>query len=318
MQPRISIIVPIYKVEPYLRRCVDSILHQTYQNLEVILVDDGSPDNCGAICDEYAAKDPRVRVIHKENGGLSDARNAGMAIMTGAYISFVDSDDALPADALEYMLRLAVKEQADLVIGENIRFEEELPDVKDEVATVSVRNREETMEDFFRNGCAAWGRLYRREIHEGILFPVGEINEDEAIVLKILDNCEKVVNTSAVVYEYRCRPESITTASFSEKKLDWAKHCRDNLAFVRERYPELEQLAVARYRASILWALTEIAISDGSFEKSVNELMEELRNSAWTFWWVPFAFWQDRIRMMLLLCGPFSLYRMFIRKKRGI
>ena len=104
MSERISVIVPVYKVEPYLRRCVDSILAQTYTNLEVILVDDGSPDDCPAICDEYARIDSRVKVIHKENGGLSDARNAGMAMMNGEYLMFVDSDDCLTADAVEVLL----------------------------------------------------------------------------------------------------------------------------------------------------------------------------------------------------------------------
>jgi hypothetical protein len=176
----------------------------------------------------------------------------------------------------------------------------------------------EAMEEFFQNGCAAWGKLYRREIHEGIPFPDGEINEDEAIVLQILDRCNRIAYTNRVVYFYRCRAESITTSVFSEKKLAWVKHCRDNLAFIREKYPELEHLALARYRTSILWSLTEIAISRDSFENAVTKLTKELRDNAWVFWNAPFAFWQDRIRMMLLLIGPFSLYRMFIRKKRGI
>ena len=112
MEPLISVIVPVYKVETYLHQCVDSILNQTYRNLEVILVDDGSPDGCPAICDEYAAMDNRVKVIHKKNGGLSDARNAGMAISRGEFLNFVDSDDVLPVDALENMLRLVLIEQA--------------------------------------------------------------------------------------------------------------------------------------------------------------------------------------------------------------
>ena len=116
-QPLISIIVPIYRVEQYLDACVQSLINQTYPDLEIILVDDGSPDNCGAICDDYAAKDPRIKVIHKENGGLSDARNAGMAISTGAYLSCVDSDDLLPYDALQVMVDIALRENVELVIG---------------------------------------------------------------------------------------------------------------------------------------------------------------------------------------------------------
>mgnify|MGYP002514978694 CR=1 FL=1 len=124
MEPLISVIVPVYKVEQYLHQCVDSILNQTYRNLEVILVDDGSPDGCPAICNVYAEKDERVRVIHKVNGGLSDARNAGMAVMNGEYLSFVDSDDLLPVDAVETLLKIAVEEDADLVLGGYNRFED--------------------------------------------------------------------------------------------------------------------------------------------------------------------------------------------------
>ena len=113
----ISVIVPVYKVEPYLHKCLDSILSQTYQNLEIILVDDGSPDRCGAICDEYAQKDPRVKVIHKENGGIATARNAGMRIAAGDYWMFVDSDDWLEADAISNLYQLLAEYNADLAIG---------------------------------------------------------------------------------------------------------------------------------------------------------------------------------------------------------
>ena len=118
-QPLVSIIVPIYKVEPYLRRCLDSIVNQSYTNLEIILVDDGSPDNCPQICDEYASKDNRIKVIHKKNGGLSDARNAGLDICKGEYISFVDSDDWVDEKYIETLLDLAIKENVDIAIGEH-------------------------------------------------------------------------------------------------------------------------------------------------------------------------------------------------------
>ena len=120
-QPLVSIIVPIYKVEPYLRRCLNSIVNQTYTNLEIILVDDGSPDGCPQICDEYAAKDKRIVVIHKKNGGLSDARNTGLDICKGEYISFVDSDDWVDEGYIEKLLSFTQKENADIAIGENIR-----------------------------------------------------------------------------------------------------------------------------------------------------------------------------------------------------
>lgn len=318
MEPLISIIVPVYKVEPYLRKCVDSILNQSYRNLEIILVDDGSPDNCGAICDAYAKQDQRVKVIHKDNGGLSIARNIGMAAATGKYLSFLDSDDIFPPAAMETLLNALEAEDAQIAIGSHLRFSDVPPD--DDYANVFVHcmSKTEAMEDMLKNGCASWARLYHRSVHSDVLFPDGEINEDEAIVLRLLDKCEKIVKTTAVVYYYRCRPESITTVSFHPKKLIWVQHCRDNLAFIRRKYPQLERFAVSRYRASILWSLTEIAISNGSFEKYSTDLINELRKNARLFWRVPFVFWQDRIRMIVLLCAPFSLYRLFIRKKRRI
>lgn len=107
LQPLISVIVPCYNVEEYLPKCIESILNQTYRNLEILLVDDGSPDNCGRICDEYAAKDSRIRIIHKKNGGLSDARNAALDVMTGEYVTFIDSDDYVSDDYVEYLYPLA-------------------------------------------------------------------------------------------------------------------------------------------------------------------------------------------------------------------
>lgn len=298
MEPLISVIVPVYKVEQYLHQCVDSILNQTYHNLEVILVDDGSPDSCPAICDEYAEMDHRVRVIHKENGGLSDARNAGMAVMNGEYLSFVDSDDLLPADAIETLHKIAVEENTDLVIGGHNRFED-VPAESSNVETFVQRwTPVEAMADMLRNGCASWARLYRCELHQPILFPVGEINEDEAIVLSLLEKCKTIAVTNAVVYYYRCRPESITTTVFNRKKMAWVKHCRDNLAIIREKYPQLEKDALARYRGSILWILREICMQGLGFDKEWKSLRSELRQSFAAFWKTTTL--RDKILMLFL------------------
>lgn len=313
MKPLISVIVPVYKVEQYLNKCVDSILNQTYTNLEVILVDDGSPDSCGAICDGYAAKDPRVRVIHKENGGLSDARNAGMAMARGEYLSFADSDDMLPERAFEILHQIAVEKKADLVIGGYRRFTEEPQDETDDSVTIRCFSKVEAMKDFLCNGCASWARLYRREIHAPVLFPVGEINEDEAIVLRLLDVCDRIVLTDQVVYHYRCRPESITTASFSEKKLAWVKHCRDNLAFIREKYPQLEADALARYRNSVLWLMREISLQKAGYGGHWNSLRRELEAHFGLFW--AGAGNRDRILMILFRYFPRKLaYTLFSKR----
>lgn len=317
MEPLISVIVPVYKVEPYLRKCVDSILNQTYRNLEVILVDDGSPDNCGAICDEYAAIDSRVRVIHKPNGGLSDARNAGLQAMSGSFLAFVDSDDMLPQRSLEILVNAAKETQADLVIGNHVRFEDTPPPLPTTASAIQTITNVDAMAQMFRGGCASWARLYRREVHKSILFPVGEINEDEANVLRILERCDRVALTNEAVYFYRCRPESITTMAFSPKKLVWIKHCRENLAFVQEKYPELELFAAARYRGSLLWAFREVALSGHSFPEEVKTLKKELRNNHVLFDRTPFETRTDKLRYLLLKHFPLGVYKTVLRLRHS-
>ena len=315
MRPLISVIVPVYRVEPYLRRCVDSILNQTCADLEVILVDDGSPDNCGAICDEYAQKDARVRVLHRENGGLSDARNAGMETACGAYLAFVDSDDLLPEDSLEKLLRIAREQQADLVIGGHRRFEGEPREAPVPAETVRCMTGEEAMMDFLDHGCASWARLYRRELHRDLRFPVGELNEDEAVVLPLLERCSRIAKTDAVVYHYRVRPESITTGAFRVQKLDWVKHCRENLAFLRERHPRLEQAGLERYRRSLLWALREMALSEADFPQAVRQVKLELRAQRKQLEKVGFRSGQEHFAYLLAQYAPFSVYRTVLRMR---
>lgn len=314
-------IIPIYKVEAYLKECVESVLSQSYTNLEIILVDDGSPDGCPAICDSFGAADSRVIVIHQKNGGLSDARNAGLRAATGDYFYFVDSDDRLPTYSVAWMVDCIHSTKADMVIAGFERFSDETGDVFSSTCPsgneiITEMTRAEAMKDFYRDGCQAWAVLYKREVHEGIFFPYGEINEDEAVVFHLLERCHRVTVTNKVVYSYRNRSESITTSDFSVKKLAWQKHCADNLAFVREKYPELEADAAARYRGSLLWSLSEIAMSDNSFTPQVRELVSALRKNRVSFRRLPFQFPQDKIRLALLMYLPFPVYRTLLRKKR--
>ena len=321
----ISVIVPVYKVEPYLHKCVDSILGQTYQNLEVILVDDGSPDRCGQICDEYAEKDSRVKVIHKPNGGLSDARNAGMDVMTGRYVGFVDSDDWIEPVMYERLLELIHHFDADIAFGGVADDLEQ----DGKITTTKVSNYGEipffessvdAMRRYFHGSWSAWDKLYKADIFNDLRYPVGEINEDEAIVLQVLSRAETVCYTNEVFYHYmrRLTGQSITTSSFSPKKLIWQKHCADNLAFVQKNYPELELDAAKRYRDSLLWSLTEIALSENDFTEETAYLLKELRICKHLFWKAPFTYSQNKIRMAILLCTPFSLYRKLIKIKRNM
>ena len=208
----ISVIVPVYNVEPYLRKCVDSILAQSYSNLEVILVDDGSPDGCGAICDEYAAKDARVRVIHKPNGGVSDARNAGLDIMTGEYVAFVDSDDWIDEQHLSSLYAL-VKGGADIAVSDVRRI---LTD-ETEICRFVYQQREDiTDESIFGY---AWNKLYRRSIIGDVRFTIPFI-EDLTFNLRILGEKHPCyVFTKTASYNYLMREDSLLTSPVSHEKV---------------------------------------------------------------------------------------------------
>lgn len=324
MNSLISVIVPIYKVEKYLRKCIESILSQTYTNLEIILVDDGSPDKCGEICDEYEKRDSRIKVIHKKNGGLSDARNAGLDIMAGNYVAFVDSDDWIEPQMYEHLLEKLHYFHADISIGgvscdlddNGIINTEKI--VSYDSAPFSEGNVE-TMHRFFTTSWAAWDKLYKADLFRDIRYPVGEINEDEAIVLQLLSKCTRVCYTNEVFYHYMRRPSSgsITAANFSVKKLAWQAHCRDNLEFVQAHYPMLVSDAAARYRGSLLWSLTEIALSDEDYAGETQALLSALQSQKKLFCAAPFSYRQDRLRMWLLLHVPFSVYRAIIRFRRS-
>ncbi len=315
---KISVIIPIYKVEPYLCRCLDSILSQTYPHLEVILVDDGSPDGCPAICDKYAEKDPRITVIHKANGGLSDARNAGLKIASGEWISFIDSDDWIEPDMYEKLLENAKKYNAQISVG---GVNDEL--MSDQGTTVlkttfhgeeivECLSSSEAMKRHLRGSWAAWDKIYHREVFNGISFPVGEINEDEPIMLHLLDRSPQVAYTNRVFYHYIHRPSSITTSSFSAKKLAWPKHCEQNLDWIRQNHPELEADALSRYCGSLLWALREIALSPSDLSDYVPKLRKEVKENYPRFSKSGLNR-QTRVRLFLNTYLPYRCYRLLER-----
>ena len=228
MEDLISVIVPVYNVEKYLNRCIDSIINQTYKNLEIILVDDGSPDNCGKICDEYAKKDSRIKVIHKENGGLSDARNVGINIARGTYVGFVDSDDWIEEEMYEILYNNILKYNADLSTCNFIRTAKNVKKSYNKGNIIKIYTRGEYLKKFFKIGtqeCVyyAWNKLYRRELLSKEQYPVGLTSEDVEGTFKYLLKCEKVVTTKKICYNYFYNEKSITESNFSDKDLDLIK-----------------------------------------------------------------------------------------------
>ena len=219
----ISVIVPVYKVEKYIRRCVESILAQTYENFELILVDDGSPDDCGTICDEYAAKDSRIHVIHQENGGLSAARNAGidwvLANSGSQWITFVDSDDWIHPAMLEVLLGMAEEHGTNISVCGHI----ETPEYEIHAQPKETKRVKWTAEDYFMSGgiyvSIAWAKLYHRKCFDTIRYPVGKIHEDEFTTYKVIFSEEYVSETDMPLYYYFCNPEGIT-GKWTPKRFD--------------------------------------------------------------------------------------------------
>ena len=225
MKPIISVIVPVYNVEEYLERCIQSILNQTFTRFELILVDDGSPDNCPAICDEWAQKDPRICVIHKENGGLSSARNAGLQEVKGSYIAFVDSDDWIEKDMLEVLYNL-LNEYPDADIAKCELMEDDgKRSIKKSNVQVQLKEKTDMWESFFRihgeaSNTSVCVNLYRKEVLDGFTFPI-TLNEDVEASYEFCLRAKKMVTTNQIKYHYFYNRNSITHSQFSRKDMDY-------------------------------------------------------------------------------------------------
>ncbi|MBO4894987.1 MAG: glycosyltransferase [Clostridia bacterium] len=249
---KISIIIPVYKVEKYLQRCLDSVISQTYKNLEIILVDDGSPDNCGRICDEYAEKDDRIRVIHQENGGLSAARNAGLDIAIGDYIGFVDSDDYVARDMYEKLYNVLIENDADEAIC-NYEFIDEFENelkyyspIKDEVLSGAEAIIKLNYE-YHWYYLVAWNKLYKKSVFEGERFPVGKVCEDNFIVHKLFYKCRKIVTLSEKLYFYTQRKDSIMgDIKLSIKRADEVQGYIERYFFEKKHGIEKTELAARK------------------------------------------------------------------------
>ena len=223
MSELISVIVPVYNVEQYLDNCMDSILKQTYKNIEIILVDDGATDNSGIMCDYYAEVDERVKVIHKENGGLSDARNKGISCATGEYIMFVDSDDVICPDLIEYLYNLIVECSSDISICDPVHCYPDKEIIFEQETSKRIFEPEDAIVEMLYQKSflvSAWGKLFRKDFFNDILFPYGILFEDSAVMYKIFDKANRIVYGNAKLYGYMHREGSITTQKFSKRECD--------------------------------------------------------------------------------------------------
>lgn len=264
MNALISVIIPIYKVELYLDECIQSIVNQTYTNLEIILVDDGSPDKCPQMCDEWAKKDSRIKVIHKQNGGLSDARNAGLDIAKGDFIAFVDSDDWILPAMYERMLSVISKEKADICAC-NIRSCFSDREIEWGCSEQVVGNSElifKMLYDDTKYPVSAWNKLYTKECWNELRFPVGKICEDAFTTYQLIHYANKIVQIPEAYYCYRIRSESIMTSSFSKKRMDEEGSWRMNYEFIQSHYPSLYKNAYDFYLLKVNVLIHALTLED--------------------------------------------------------
>lgn len=282
--PLVTVIVPVYKVEKYLPKCIESILAQKYRNLEILLVDDGSPDSCGSICEAYQRKDFRVKVIHKENGGLSDARNAALDEMKGELVTFIDSDDFVSEYYVSNLVAAMLENNADLSMSwfENV-LEGAAPKSRGKAAAEGLRmyTAQECLERMlYQDGVetTAWGKLYKREHFDHWRYPVGKLYEDILVTYHIIDVCKKVAVLQNVDYYYVQRRDSIQYEPFRTAKLDAVIQMKELENLVSEKYPELKTAACCRYFSITCNILFQI--KDASqFPLELGFLWEEIKRT---------------------------------------
>lgn len=292
---KVTIIVPVYNVEQYIEKCVDSILRQNYKNIEIILVDDGSTDLSGEICDAYGKKDTRVKVIHKSNGGLSSARNAGLKIASGEYISYVDSDDYVEESFIQELLSLCVDNNRAFSCISFREFSEECESVMRENAKPIVYNEEEFIKKIVSDDSAnkitycVWSKLFRRDIIEGLIFPEGKTYEDILYTTTAVVNARGCVFKDIALYNYRIREGSISKSKYAEGfdtrlltdrlglQIEQLTYIKQNLtkslaSFVKFKYYE-ELLNILRSNKSEKWKI-ELQNALEEFRMPVSEVIK--------------------------------------------
>lgn len=258
--PKVSIIVPVYNVKPYLEKCITSILIQSYQDFELILVDDGSTDGCSKMCDIYAEQNNKIKVIHKINGGLSSARNAGIEVAQGKYLSFIDSDDYIAEDMIELLVNQLEKEKADISIcGIFHCYSGKNPEKSK--PWYRVLNSEEAIEIAFEGkifSVNAVNKLYKKEIFNSIRYPEGKATEDAFVIVDVFSRANRIVATSEQKYFYFHREGSITTVKTASNCFDCIEAYERNYKIIKNKYPNIEYIAKSNLCWSYFYALDRL------------------------------------------------------------
>ena len=305
---KVSIIVPVYNVEAFLDECVQSVLAQTYENIEIVLIDDGAKDNSGKMCDDYALKDERIVVIHKENGGLSSARNAGIEKATGDYLIFVDSDDVISPSMVETMVSKALEYDTDIVssrITENRDLLE-----KGDKQKVKVFDIHDALKDIFYDGIiltSASGKMYSKDLWKSIRFPVGWLFEDYATIYKVIMASKgKVVSFDDYNYYYRPNPNSITKTAFYHKRMQFYEVNERVVSDVKEIYPDL--LSVIRHRVTrqSISYFRDMGVSDYDNKEDYKYVVKMVRKGIFKYLFSAYAFKSRMYGLMIAIIPPLA------------
>ena len=271
MEKVISVIIPVYNVEKYLPTCMESVLGQTYPALEVILIDDGSTDSSGRLCDQYAAKDSRVRVIHQKNAGAGAAKNTGLRAATGEYLAFLDSDDYLETDAYEHMVSLLEQSGAEVV---QCSFRNVFVTNHQDVVTLPQR-QEFTVREYLLRFTTDWTcgmmteKLYQRWLFDGIFFEEGNVIDDDYFTYQGIMNCQKVIRDPKVIYNYRQRKSSVTVRTdYRERTItDRLDYLVKRKKKISQRFPELKKAFDLHYLRMLLWLSEDPWITQRSLKQ---------------------------------------------------
>lgn len=321
MSVKITIIVPIYKVEKYLAKCIDSILNQTFKEFELILVNDGSPDSCGEICEEYSIRDKRVKVIHKKNGGLSSARNAGINIARGEYIAFVDSDDFIHKNMYEILYTNAINTSSDIVICDYfIVSEKEI--IQDESCQIKIQPKTftniEALRELYRDDrikfVVAWNKLYKKSLFSKLRYKEGRIHEDEFIIHTILYECSKVSYLPVKLYFYLQTDNSIIRSPYNIKRLDRVYALRERVEFFKKiKQLKLQHHAELKYIQSLFANYKNIRMNNIPLGKELIKLRLDLLTNISTLAKNPFYKKKEKLMWLIFIVNPL-IYDWYMNK----
>lgn len=316
---RFSIVVPVYKVESYLQRCVNSVWKQSFQEFQLVLVDDGSPDRCGQMCDEYARRDDRIKVIHTENSGVSAARNRGLEEASGEYIVFLDADDALAPDFLEAADRILREEPAaDLIqfCWRSFPDGDPLPETAESISALACHENQDAMRQFLQFRVfnqAPWGKVLHRNLMEGLRFPVGvRIGEDLAVSYQWLSRARRIVSTDTVGYYYCLRPSGAMGSMQLGGIRDAFGVYEQMYHFLIAEYPALRAEILKRYADDLMQLIRDTERMSATQE--AQELRREIINALGVLPDIPNR--KTRILRWLLLHCP-SVYCLLYRMCKG-